>query len=157
VFYSKVWFNTPQFAVAERRKSKGIFGIKPDVLINFLSNEPPFRYNSTLQIPLSLLCGGSFGFKKMGMAFSVPFKKEPKKNELPQALIFFKMFGKAIWLMGLVGVITGVIAMLINLEDKSAIGPNLAVSILPMLYCAIMHIVIIIPFTAFIKKHLGDC
>jgi hypothetical protein len=29
----------------------GVFGIKPDVLINFLSNEPPFQYNSTLKIP----------------------------------------------------------------------------------------------------------
>jgi hypothetical protein len=29
------------------------FGIKPDGIINFLSNEPPFRHNSTLKIPRS--------------------------------------------------------------------------------------------------------
>jgi hypothetical protein len=38
----------------------GVFGIKPDVLINFLSNEPPFRNNTTIKILQSLLCGGSF-------------------------------------------------------------------------------------------------
>jgi hypothetical protein len=40
----------------------GAFGIKPDVLINFLSNEPPFRNSTTLKIPQSLLCGGSLPF-----------------------------------------------------------------------------------------------
>jgi len=59
--YSKVWFNTPQLlAAAETKQRIGDFGIKPDGIINFLSNEPPFQYNSTLKIPQGLPCGGSF-------------------------------------------------------------------------------------------------
>jgi toxin YoeB len=62
--YSKIWFNTPlnlrfTLAAAGRKHNMGLFGIKTDVLINFLSNEPPFRNSTTLKIPQSLLCGGS--------------------------------------------------------------------------------------------------
>jgi hypothetical protein len=59
LFYSKIWFNTPQLAAVERKPSMGVSGIKTDVIINFLSNEPPFRNSTTLKIPQSLLCGGS--------------------------------------------------------------------------------------------------
>ncbi|MDR1411660.1 MAG: hypothetical protein LBI91_05615 [Spirochaetaceae bacterium] len=42
-FYSKVWFNTPRLAAAQITQSVQKFGIKPDGIINFLSNEPPFE------------------------------------------------------------------------------------------------------------------
>jgi predicted transposase/invertase (TIGR01784 family) len=48
VFYSKVWFNTPsqtafvRSAPARTRKDYRR-GIKPDGIISFLSNEPPFK------------------------------------------------------------------------------------------------------------------
>jgi hypothetical protein len=43
----------------------GVFGIKTDVIINFLSNEPPIQYSTTQKIPQSLLCGGSFESRAM--------------------------------------------------------------------------------------------
>jgi len=33
------------------KQNMGVFGIKPDGIINFLSNEPPFRYKPTIKIP----------------------------------------------------------------------------------------------------------
>jgi hypothetical protein len=46
--YSGVWFNTPsnlRFALAPAQITQRLqkFGIKPDGIINFLSNEPPIR------------------------------------------------------------------------------------------------------------------
>jgi hypothetical protein len=41
--YSGVWFNTPGLAPAQIRQRLQKFGIKPDGIINFLSNEPPFK------------------------------------------------------------------------------------------------------------------
>ena len=106
----------------------------------------PFLFVSTL-----------FGFKEMGRAFSIPLKKEPEKDKLIPALAFFKMYGKATWLAGLVGVISGVISMLVNLEDKNQVGPALALAIVSLLYSGIINLAVIIPFTIFIKKHLKEC
>ncbi|MDR2052960.1 MAG: hypothetical protein LBP80_06055 [Treponema sp.] len=42
-FYSEVWFNTPRLAAVQTTYCFQKPGIKPDGIINFLSNEPPFR------------------------------------------------------------------------------------------------------------------
>jgi hypothetical protein len=55
VFYSKVWFNTPsqtafaRSAPAQIRQCLQKFGIKPDGIINFLSNEPPIKLTQRLR------------------------------------------------------------------------------------------------------------
>ena len=41
--YSRVWFNTPELAPAQIMRRLQRFGIKPDGIIIFLSNEPPFK------------------------------------------------------------------------------------------------------------------
>ena len=96
-----------------------------------------------------------FGFRNMAQAFSVPLKKASGKDALIQALHFFKMYGKTTWIAGLIGVFMGAIAMLANLGDLSAIGPNVALAIVSPLYSGIINMVIIIPFTIFIKNHRG--
>ena len=47
--YSKVWFNTPLLAAAERNQNMRVLGIKPDGIINFLSNEAPWQIMQGLQ------------------------------------------------------------------------------------------------------------
>jgi flagellar motor component MotA len=97
-----------------------------------------------------------FGFKEMLLAFSVSLKKETEKEKLISALNFFKIYGKTTWLAGFIVVLIGVIAVLIYLEDKTALGPNLAVALFSMLYSGIINVIIIIPFTVFIKKQLKE-
>jgi len=97
-----------------------------------------------------------FGFKEMKSAFSVAFKGGSEKEKLIKGLIFFKAYGKIIWISGFIAVLIGVIAMLIWLDDKTKLGPNLAVALISLLYCGIISIAIIIPFTAFIKKQLKE-
>jgi chemotaxis protein MotA len=53
--------------------------------------------------------------------------------------------------MGMLGTVTGLIAMLKNLEDKSTIGPNMAVALITTFYGAIMANVILIPMMGKLK------
>ena len=95
-----------------------------------------------------------FGFKEMSSAFSVPFKKEVKNDKLIKALNFFKIYGKTTWIAGFIAVLIGVVAILVNLEDRMKLGPNLALALISLLYCGIINVIIIIPFTVFIKREM---
>ena len=105
----------------------------------------PFLFVSTL-----------FGFKGMRSAFSTPVKKEPERDKLLRALNFFKIYGKATWVAGITAVLCSLILMLYHLEDAAALGPNIALSLIFLLYSGVINMVLIIPFTIFIKKHLKE-
>ena len=100
------------------------------------------------------IAGTIFGPRNMTSAFSVLRKKETDKEKLQEAYDFFKAFGKMAWIMGIIGVITGIVTMLVNLEDTAAIGPNLALSLISILYSGIINIVLVIPFMVLIKQKL---
>jgi len=53
--------------------------------------------------------------------------------------------------MGMLGTVTGLIAMMKNLEDKSQIGPNMAVALITTFYGAIMANIIFIPMVGKLK------
>jgi len=50
--------------------------------------------------------------------------------------------------------IIGIVSMLINLDDKSAIGPSLALALISLFYSALINILLIIPFKLLIKKQM---
>jgi flagellar motor component MotA len=95
-----------------------------------------------------------FSFKEVSSAFSVPFKKEVENDKLIKALDFFKIYGKTAWIAGFIAVLIGLVAILMNLEDRMKLGPNLALALISLLYCGIINIIIIIPYTVFIKRKL---
>jgi flagellar motor component MotA len=103
-------------------------------------------------VVMGILYGGS----ALKSAFKAPFKKDSSKAVLSRAHEFFTAYSKITWFTGLVGVIIGIIGMLINLEDKSAIGPNLAVALISMLYAALVNIFVIIPFTILINRKIKE-
>ena len=49
-----------------------------------------------------------------------------------------------------------VITVLTALEDKSGLGPNLSMILITLLYSGIINIVMVIPFTVFIKRQLKN-
>jgi chemotaxis protein MotA len=53
--------------------------------------------------------------------------------------------------LGMLGTVVGLIAMLKNLEDKSALGPNMAVALITTLYGAIIANLIMIPMSGKLK------
>jgi hypothetical protein len=97
-----------------------------------------------------------FGFKEMSLAFSVPFKKDVENDKLKKALNIFKIYGKTTWITGFIAVLIGLVAILENVDDKMKLGPNLALALVSLLYCGIINVIIIIPFTIFIKRKLKD-
>ena len=93
-----------------------------------------------------------FGFKEMVLAFSVQSTEYPNKETLKKAFRFFEMYNKILWITGAISVIIGILNVLINLEDKTAIGPNLALALISIFYCCIIYVLIIIPFTMDVYK-----
>jgi len=97
-----------------------------------------------------------FGFKEMCLAFSTAFRNNTDKGQLLNAISFFKMYGKTIWITCFITILISVISILGFLEDKSVIGPNLAIVLISVLYTALINVLIIIPFTIFLKKQLKE-
>jgi chemotaxis protein MotA len=54
--------------------------------------------------------------------------------------------------LGMLGTVIGLIGMLKNLEDKSALGPNMAVALITTLYGSIMANLIMIPLSGKLKS-----
>jgi chemotaxis protein MotA len=53
--------------------------------------------------------------------------------------------------LGMLGTVMGLIAMLKNLEDKSALGPNMAVALITTLYGAMIANLVCIPISGKLK------
>ena len=103
-----------------------------------------------------LFLGILFGFKEIGFSFSAALRKDIEKDKLIKALDFFKIYGKTIWIVGFIAGLIVAITMLVALEDKSGLGPNLSMILITLLYSGIINIVIVIPFTVFIKRQLKE-
>jgi Flagellar motor component len=103
----------------------------------------PFLFTSVL-----------FGFREMKAAYKTALQKEPDAGRVSKSKGFFNVLGAAIWIMGMVGVITGVIGMLSSLEDRAAIGPNMALALLSIFYSGILYLAAVFPFTLLLKKKM---
>ncbi|MDR1058173.1 MAG: MotA/TolQ/ExbB proton channel family protein [Treponema sp.] len=57
--------------------------------------------------------------------------------------------------LGMLGTVIGLIAMLKNLEDKSALGPNMAVALITTLYGSMMANLLMIPWSGKLKTQDG--
>ncbi len=97
----------------------------------------------------------NFNLREMGRAFTVGFrKKEESPEDLKKGYIFFKSMRLYLIISGLLGTITGAMAMLVNLRDSSRIGNGVSLAILTLLYGIVFSTLITIPFTTGIKKRL---
>jgi flagellar motor component MotA len=106
-------------------------------------------------IPFLFVCV-LFGFKEMSLAFSASFKKENSKDVLIKAYDFFKTYGKVTWLAGFAAFFISFVQMLQNSDDSAAIGPNMALASVSILYSILINIVLVIPFMIFLKKQLKE-
>jgi flagellar motor component MotA len=95
-----------------------------------------------------------FGVPTVKLAFTAGFKKDADIEQVTKAQLFFKSYSKVIWITAIVVALIGIVAMLKWLEDRAALGPNMAMALLSLLYVGLMHLVIIIPNSIFLKKRL---
>jgi flagellar motor component MotA len=94
------------------------------------------------------------GLPTVKLAFTAGFKKDAGIEEVTKAQSFFKSYSKVVWITAFVVVLIGIVAMLKWLEDRAALGPNMALALLSLLYVGLIHLVIIIPNSVFLKKRL---
>jgi hypothetical protein len=95
-----------------------------------------------------------FGVSTAKIAFTAGFKKDASIEQLTKAQSFFKNYSKVIWITALSVVLIGMVAILKYLEDRTMLGPNFALAFLSLLYGGIIHLVIILPNSVFLKKRL---
>jgi flagellar motor component MotA len=95
-----------------------------------------------------------FGVSTAKIAFTAGFKKDATMEQLAKAQLFFKNYSKVVWVTALAVVLIGMVTILKNLEDRTMLGPNFALALLSLLYGGILHLVIIIPNSVFLKKRL---
>ena len=99
---------------------------------------------------LCLLCG----WKDFCSSFSVIFKKDIDKKLLFKANNLFKHYYKIIFSMGFIAILIIVSAMVMALESQEYLGRMIIFSLAPLLYAAIVNMVIIIPYRIIINKKL---
>ncbi len=117
-----------------------------------------FDLPSLILVPIApfLFMTLSYGWSATLAAFRAPLKAESTRRELELSAVYFKTFGTAIWCFGVLGSLTGVIALLVNLTDKAKVGPNAAVALITALYAALFTVGITVPFLSAARKRLAE-
>jgi flagellar motor component MotA len=64
------------------------------------------------------------------------------------------MYEKIVWIVGVVSVVVVLISTLINLDNPPYIGPMFQLSIIILLYSAIINVAIILPLILTVKKQI---
>lgn len=107
----------------------------------------------TVIFPIAII-PGVFTKGEVLTAFKAPFC-QAELTELKLARSFWFFLGKILNCTAFLGFITGFIIILSNVSDISQIGPGLALSLLCVLYVAILQIVLILPFKGAIEKRMA--
>jgi len=76
-------------------------------------------------------------------------------EELEQAAAYFDGLVRYLACGGAIGVLTGVVAMLVALQDKASVGRGLALGLLSVLYAVLLIEVVGVPFRTAIRKRLA--
>ena len=97
-----------------------------------------------------------FGFKKTHRAFSIIRKDTNEQATLQTALVFFRVYGKATWIAAFIAAFIGSIGIFYYLDEPAAVGPNFALILIALIYCGIVQMTVVLPYTVLIHKQLGD-
>ncbi|MDC7231620.1 MAG: MotA/TolQ/ExbB proton channel family protein [Spirochaetales bacterium] len=85
-------------------------------------------------------------FKRCMGYYKAVFNPDADRDLLEASSRYFGNFTLYTMLVGAVGFLTGIIAMLANLEDTASVGPNLAVALITLLYAALLCLMVFLPF-----------
>ncbi|QQO08864.1 hypothetical protein [Breznakiella homolactica] len=95
-----------------------------------------------------------FGSAAVKSAFTAGFRKDTTPEQAEKARLFFWSYSRTLWITAMVTVLIAVIAMLINLEDRTALGPNFALALISLLYAGLLHLAVVLPNLVFLRKRL---
>ena len=94
------------------------------------------------------------GWKSISSAFLIINDKNKNKKDLLKAKAFFENYGKTILTIAFVAFIVAFISMMKNLEDKAALGPNIALAAITLAYGGIINMIVILPYKSFINRKI---
>lgn len=99
-----------------------------------------------VSIPVILLFY-NFSAKEIGntVRFCFNYYNKKKKFNIDLGLLILTSFRNNVYITALMGSVLGVIFILITLNDKSALGKDLAVAMLTILYALIINLIIVSP------------
>lgn len=97
-----------------------------------------------------------FGPSAIKEAFTAGFKKSASREDIKKAQVFFRFYARAVWFSVPLAVVIGLVAVLKNLEDRTMLGPNLAMTLLSLLYAAITEVAVIIPHLVILKRRITE-
>lgn len=120
-------------------------------LVIFFTGSPIFIYldlASILIIALFLLILSVFTtrYKRCLGYYKSVFDPDAERSLMKAASRYFHNFILYTMGVGILGFLMGLMAVLANLEDRASVGPNLAVSLVTMLYATILCLMVFIPF-----------
>jgi hypothetical protein len=98
-----------------------------------------------------------FSFREMALAFSIQSIKEPDKEALQKAFLFFDMYGKINFVAGLMAAIIEILSMFNNFNDIDSVLPIELIALLPIFYSCIIYVLVIMPYIIFIKNKMAAC
>jgi len=112
---------------------------------------------SLILVSLIFFCLVSKSGKIIGDYIKTSFKKNHTYTaaELTSLSVALKNTSKFILLVGGFGFLTGVIASLIYLESKERLGPNLAISLITLLYSITISCFVFFPVQAWAENKIN--
>lgn len=112
--------------------------------------------SAIISIVFPLIFMGIFhGPKNIARSFSVLSGKNSDKAALLNAKTFFDNWGKMVFSTAFIAFIMSFIAMMFNLENKEALGPNTAFISTVWLYAGIINIAVVKPYQIILSKKLA--
>ncbi|MDC7125189.1 MAG: MotA/TolQ/ExbB proton channel family protein [Spirochaetales bacterium] len=108
-------------------------------------------------IPTFFMLIANYSLNEIGSSFVEGFRKEQiDSTRLKTGIIFFKSMQKYLIFSGMLGVFTGVIAMLAMLDNPEKFGAGLALALLTVLYSLFFSMAVAIPFRTGLEKRLAE-
>jgi hypothetical protein len=93
-------------------------------------------------------------------AFSVPFRKDPAESSAQETLKgayhFFKGYEAVVWTTAITTAAAYLIILTKALEDRAGLGPAYVFLASVFLYAGLLHLLIVLPYKAVIKKQLAS-
>lgn len=98
----------------------------------------------------------SYSFREEWLFFRLALNGnlQTERDMFTKGILFFKHQGKIVLSVAAAMSVWSVISMMVNLEDPSAIGPNLATALLVLLYGVLGNLFLIHPCEMELKKKL---
>jgi flagellar motor component MotA len=106
-----------------------------------------------LGLTLVMLRAG-WSFKAMGAQFRNSLDDQADRPALEEAILFFTSARRYLALAAGFAVFIGLIAILTHLEDRSKLGPNLAVALLSAFYAIILSVAVCVPLETAARRRL---